>query len=319
MLLGVDVGGTKTYAVLCDTQGHIHARAQFGTGNWESIGLDAAASLYADIVQALCAQADVAPQRIRASAWGLAGLDWPSDDQRLRPLIQPMLSNIPLTLVNDAFLPLRAGSRHPYGVGVIAGTGSTVAGIGIDGRRARNFGLGSTWAGFDGASRLVTEAMRMSTEAYFGRRTPTLLADALCAWGGVSSIPALAEALSRGELDLDIATFAPTVMRIAELGDPAACAIIDAAATLLADNALAVVQELHLQTHDFDVVLAGGVATNATTAFYDTMTAYMHQEAPHSKLVRLRDKPVLGALLLAFDSLALQPNESILQRLRSEV
>lgn len=319
MILGVDVGGTKTYAVLCDVDGQVHARAQFGTGNWESIGLDEAAALYARVVDAVCAQAGIARTRIRASAWGLAGLDWPSDEGRLHPIIAPLFGEIPLTLVNDAFLPLRAGSRFPYGVGVIAGTGSTVAGIGMDGRRARNFGLGSTWAGFDGASHLATEAMRMSTEAYFGRRAPTQLADALCQWGGVTSIPALAEALSRGEIERDVATFAPTVMQLAGLGDSAAQEIIRAAATLLADNALAVINQLAMRDYEFDVVLAGGVAVNATPDFYQTMRAYIHTEAPQAQLVRLQDKPVLGALLLAFDSLAMPVESAVLQRLRTEV
>jgi N-acetylglucosamine kinase-like BadF-type ATPase len=319
VILGVDVGGTKTYAVLCDVNGRVRARAQFGTGNWESIGLAEAATLYTSVVESVCAQAGIGRTLIRASAWGLAGLDWPSDEGRLRPIIAPLFDDIPLTLVNDAFLPLRAGSRYPYGVGVIAGTGSTVAGIGVDGRRARNFGLGSTWAGFDGASQLATEAMRLSTEAYFGRRAPTLLADALCQWGGVSTIPALAEALSRGEVERDVATFAPTVMRLAEQGDRAAQEIIRAAATLLADNALAVINELQMHNHAFDVVLAGGVAINATPDFYQTMQTYIHRESPSARLVRLQDKPVLGALLLAFDSLALSVDQTLLQQMRAEV
>jgi N-acetylglucosamine kinase-like BadF-type ATPase len=319
VIVGVDVGGTKTYAVLCDLDGHVRAQVQFGTGNWESIGLEAAALLYADVAHALCQRAGVSQDQIHACAWGLAGLDWSSDELRLRPLIGPLFNDVPVTLVNDAFLPLRAGSRYPYGVGVIAGTGSTVAGIGTDGQRARNFGLGSTWAGFDGAAQLATEAMRMATEAHFGRRAPTQLTAALCEWGEVSSIPALAEAISRGEIDRDVATFAPTVMRLADAGDAASQEIIRAAATLLADNALAVINQLQLQAHEFDVVLAGGVAINATPDFYQTMQAYIHKEAPLTRLVRLQDKPVLGALLLAFDSLSVPVDATVLQQLRSEV
>lgn len=319
MILGVDVGGTKTYAILSDMQGNVRARGQFGPGNWESIGLSDASSLYASVVQRVCGDAGVAPTDIRATAWGVAGLDWPSDDLRLRPIIAPLFAEIPVTLVNDAFLPLRAGARHAYGVGVIAGTGSTVAGIGVDGRRARNFGLGSMWAGFDGASQLTTDAMRMATEAYFARRAPTRLSDALCEWGGVSSIPALAEALSRGEIDRDIATFAPRVMQIAAEGDAAASAIIESAATLLADNALAVIHQLDMRSYEFDVVLAGGVAVNAIPAFYQTMLDYIRQEAPLVQLVRLQHKPVLGALLLALDSLTTAVDVHVMQQLRVEV
>ncbi|MBM4412334.1 MAG: ATPase [Chloroflexi bacterium] len=319
MIFGVDVGGTKTLAVICDMQGHVLAQSQFGEGNWEGIGLDAAAILYAETVETMCGLAGVSPSHIQASAWGIAGLDWPSDDSRLRPLIQPLFSEIPLTLVNDAFLPLRAGARHPYGVGVIAGTGSTVAGIGIDGTRARNFGLGSMWGGFDGASHLAYEAMRKASDAYFGRRVPTLLSPALCAWGGVKSIAELAEGVSRGEIVKDIATFAPTVMMLAQQGDTAAYEIIADAAHILADNALAVIQSLHMAAHDFDVVLAGGVAVHATDDFYRLLRTAIHQEAPHASIVRLQHKPVVGALLLAFDSVVDVIDDAVVQRVRTEV
>lgn len=319
MIFGVDVGGTKTLAVICDMRGHVLAQSQFGEGNWEGIGLDAAANLYAEIVESMCSLAGVLPTQIRASAWGIAGLDWPSDDHRLRPLIQPLFPDIPLTLVNDAFLPLRAGARHPYGVGVIAGTGSTVAGIGIDGTRARNFGLGSMWGGFDGASHLAYQAMRKASDAYFGRRAPTSITQALCAWGGVRTVAELAEGFSRGEIVKDIATFAPTVMKLAEHGDETAREIIADAAHILADNALAVIHTLNMASHEFDVVLAGGVAVHATDDFYRLMRTTIQQEAPAASIVRLQHKPVVGAMLLALDSMVDSVDDAVVRRLRTEV
>lgn len=301
MYLGVDVGGSKTDAVLCTAQGDIVARHQYGPGNWESIGLDAAAMTYAEIVRDMTSRAQIQPHAIQASAWGLAGLDWPSDEVRLNAIVQPLLPGVPLVLVNDAFLPLRAGARFGYGVGVIAGTGSTVAGIAVDGRRFRNFGLGSQWGGFDGAAHLGYAAMRMAADAYFGRRPATALSTALCAWAGVDSIPVLAERCSRGEFACNPGDFAPQVVQIALAGDPAAIQIIDEAAALLADNALAIMQHLDLQRVDCDVVLAGGFATGATPQFYTRLLQDIRREAPQAQLVTLAYRPVLGAVLLAMD------------------
>lgn len=301
MYLGVDVGGSKTDAVLCTAHGDIVARYQYGPGNWESIGIEAAAARYADIVRDLAARAQVHPHSIQASGWGLAGLDWPSDEVRLAAVIQPLLPEVPTVLVNDAFLPLRAGARNGYGVGVIAGTGSTVAGIAVDGRRFRNFGLGSQWGGFDGASHLGYAAMRMAADAYFGRRPATALSSALCAWAGVDSIPELAERCSRGEFACNPGDFAPQVVQIALTGDAAAVQIIDEAAAVLADNALAIMQQLDLCEIDCDVVLAGGFATGATPRFYARLLKDIQHEAPLSQLVTLAYRPVLGAVLLAMD------------------
>jgi len=160
MFLGVDAGGTKTQAILINAHGEQLAVGRYGTGNWESIGVDAAIALYERIVSELCRTANIAVSDITSVGWGLAGLDWPSDEVRLRPGIEQFMPHAMHTLVNDAFLALRAGSMRPYGVAAIAGTGSTVAAIGVDGSQARTFGLGSDWGDFDGAQQLTRAAFR---------------------------------------------------------------------------------------------------------------------------------------------------------------
>ncbi len=302
ILIGVDVGGTKTTAIAVDLHGRLLARVQAGAGNWEGIGLAAAAQLYATIINDLLTHANVHPDDVVAVAWGLAGLDWPSDEVRLRPLLAPLTPNAILILVNDAFLPLRAGSNHQFGVGVIAGTGSTVAGVGIDGRRFRTFGLGSAWGDFDGAQSLTTAAMRMAAHAHYGRIAPTVLTSLLCAWGGTVDIPTLAEGLSRGTIIRDLATFAPIVTQTAVAGDNAAMKIVQDAAQLLAENASAVARQLDLDILQHTVVIAGGVAK----ALFESFSQALKQVSPAAKAVLLPCEPVVGALLLACD--AFQPH-----------
>jgi N-acetylglucosamine kinase-like BadF-type ATPase len=54
--------------------GRVLARAQAGAGNWEGIGLAAAAQLYATIINELLTHANAHPSDVVAAAWGLAGL-----------------------------------------------------------------------------------------------------------------------------------------------------------------------------------------------------------------------------------------------------
>ena len=301
MFVGVDVGGTKTEAIAVDTHGEIRARVTAGSGNWEGIGLPAAAHLYADLIERLLAVAHCSVLDITAHAWGVAGLDWPSDDNRLRPLIAPLIPHAPCMLVNDAFLPLRAGSRFSYGVGVIAGTGSTVAGIGRSGAQYRTFGLGSMWGDFDGAQGIAYAAFQQLARAYYRNQPPSPLLHAMLAWSGYSSLPAVAEALSRDEFTQNIDTFAPVVMHAADAGDEIACTVISAAASLLAENAGIVAAQLDLTAHEFDVVLAGGVATGAAPIFHTTFARALAQHAPHATVQTLNCRPVVGAVLLAAD------------------
>jgi len=307
ILIGVDVGGTKTTALAVDLQGCVLARVQAGAGNWEGIGLEAAAQLYATIINDLLSHANAHTHDVVAAAWGLAGLDWPSDEARLRPLLAPLTPRATLILVNDAFLPLRAGSNDSFGVGVIAGTGSTVAGVAVDGQRYRTFGLGSDWGDFDGAQSLTTAAMRMAAEAHYGRRAPTILTTLLCEWGGTPDIPTLAEGLSRGTIMRDPATFAPRVTEAAA-GDAAAQMILATAAQLLAANAVAVAHQLGLHQQPHAVVIAGGVARALFELFAQVLRAAM----PVAQAVFLQCEPVVGAVLLACD--AVQPRMSAQMR-----
>ncbi|MEI6291232.1 MAG: BadF/BadG/BcrA/BcrD ATPase family protein, partial [Chloroflexota bacterium] len=48
--LGVDVGGTKTHALICDETGNAAGFGKSGPGNWESVGLD---GLYKTLEQAI--------------------------------------------------------------------------------------------------------------------------------------------------------------------------------------------------------------------------------------------------------------------------
>ena len=317
MYLGVDVGGTKTDAVICDANGQLLARRIYGTGNWESIGLTAAAQLYATILTEMTAAAGITVADIKASGWGVAGLDWPSDDGRLRGIIVPLLPHVPLFLDNDAYLPLRAGSRHAYGIGVIAGTGSTVAGIAPNGRRFRNFGLGRRWGGFDGATQLGDDALQRISAAHFGRGPATALTEALCTWARFASFVDLVEACTRDEHELSLAAFAPIVVRCAAQGDMVAIDILDDAARVLADNTLAIIQALEMQDLEVDVVLAGGVATGATPRFYQLFTQLVTQEAPQARPVILQHPPVLGAVYLAYDVVGMVPPAGLAQSLQA--
>lgn len=318
MYIGVDVGGTKTEAMLVDAHGRILAHVTAGSGNWEGIGLEAAGRLYAQIVATLLQQASLPHSAILAHGWGVAGLDWPSDEQRLFPLIQPLLPHAPAVIVNDAFLPLRAGSRFAYGIGVIAGTGSTVAGIGSNGQRYRTFGLGGLWGDYDGAHGLVAAAIQRLAVAHYQGAPPTALNHHLAEWSGYATIAAFAEAVSRDQFEVSFATFAPLVMQAASHGDPHATAVVTDAAEILARNAAAVINQLALNDVDFDVVLAGGVAGGAPVLFNELIFQSLRAVAPLVQVRTLACRPVIGAVLLAAelvpDSAIMQIQQSLVQK-----
>jgi N-acetylglucosamine kinase-like BadF-type ATPase len=306
MLIGVDVGGTKTTFLLTTDTGAVCAQVHAGPGNWEGIGIDQAAVLYRDGVAQLLATAGCPADTVTVCGWGLAGYDWPSDGTRLRTIIEPIVPAAQHILLNDAEIALRAGSRHPYGVGAIAGTGSTVVARGRDGQRARTFGLGSDWGDFDGAQGLGRAALRATAHAHYGVDTPTSLTAAVLDWSGAADIPSFAERYSRGEPFPDLATLAPIVVTHAGNGDAAARRIVVDAGLILGQNIAAMARRVALESHAFDIVLAGGVATSGSRVLRDTIALVVAPHCPQADITILAAPPVIGAVLSAADLLGLR-------------
>ncbi|HEV8652936.1 MAG TPA: BadF/BadG/BcrA/BcrD ATPase family protein [Actinomycetes bacterium] len=141
LVLGVDGGGSKTHALVADERGETLGFASSGRSNWEDTSIDLARLALEEAITGALAVAGAEPGGLAASAFGLAGLDWDDDRPMLAGLVDPLGLGGPRKLDNDSFIALRAGTAHPFGVVVIAGTGTVAAGRDAAGRTFRTLGL----------------------------------------------------------------------------------------------------------------------------------------------------------------------------------
>ncbi|MFB7596697.1 BadF/BadG/BcrA/BcrD ATPase family protein, partial [Streptomyces sp. NPDC056160] len=157
-----------------------------------------------------------------------------------RALAELLLADLPadeVAVTSDA-VTAHAGALggHP-GVVLAIGTGSVAIGIGDDGSYARVDGWGP-WLGDEGSGAWIGAAgLRAALRAHDGRGPDTtLLAAAVERFGDPDRLPG---ALGReGNPARTAASFAPDVARTAAAGDPAARAIVRAAATALGEAVL---------------------------------------------------------------------------------
>ena len=147
-VLGVDGGGRKTYAVVVDAFGTLLGAGTAGPSNWEMAGVDVARDAITEAADGALADAGIARAAIDASVFGLAGVDWPSDVDRLLAAIGPLGLGGPCRILNDAFVALRAGTVQPWGVVVVAGTGTVAAGRSPAGDEFRTLGEGAIFGDF---------------------------------------------------------------------------------------------------------------------------------------------------------------------------
>ena len=121
--LGVDIGSTKTHALIADQSGQAVGLGQGGPGNPEGIGYDGMADLLRATIQKATDNAGIDKNEIAGAGFGIGGYDWPATQRE--PTLQALQTlglNAPLEVANDAIIGLLAGAAQGWGVAVVAGT-----------------------------------------------------------------------------------------------------------------------------------------------------------------------------------------------------
>lgn len=313
LVLGVDGGGSKTHAMVADERGRALGFASSDRSNWEDAGIDGAGIALEKAITGALAAAGVLAGDLAAASFGLAGLDWDDDRLMLAALIEPLGLAGPMTLDNDSFIALRAGTSQPFGVVVIAGTGTVAAGRDRAGRTFRTPGLGPMYGDFGSATDVAEEAVRAVADAYTGRGPETSLSELLPPLARCTSPRELLQRLSRGAIPLPPA--APLVLQQAAAGDEACREIVVQAGAALGQAAAVVARRLGLDGEAFDMVMAGGLFRGRSRLLETTLAEALRRVAPGAVPVRLACRPVVGAVIEALLLAGVEVGEEVRGRL----
>ncbi len=316
--LGVDAGGTKTHALIADSTGRIHGAGRAGTGNWESVGLDGALHSLAQALDDALSSAGVRKADLCGAGYGLAGMDWPSDEPRLLPVLDQLEVPGPRVLVNDAYVALRAGSDAGYGIAVISGTGVTIAGHNRAGEHFRTFALGGEWGDFGSSSDVVALATRAIAYAHTGRGPATQLTERLLEHYQARDTLDLVERITRGQAAPPNGRLAPLVFTTAAAGDEVARAVLIEGGQELGRNAVAIAGKLQMLDQPFDLVLAGGTFRDLYPLFRDALIDVVRASAPHVQPTTLLAAPAVGGALLAMEAAGEAVDVQVRRRLVAE-
>jgi N-acetylglucosamine kinase-like BadF-type ATPase len=303
--LGIDVGGTKTHALIADEDGQAVGFGVSGPGNPETVGYDGLARVLQAATNEAVADAEVSRGQIVGAGFGIGGYDWPSQRGPMLGSIGTLDLSAPVEIVNDAMLGLLAGAEQGWGVAVVAGTSCNCWGRDEHGKEGRMTGF--SWLGeAAGAGELVIKALQAIALAWTWRGPPTRLTEAFIELTGTRDIEDLLEGLTIGGLHVG-ASAAPLVFQIAAGGDQVAQELVRWAGRELASMALGVVHQLSLESLSFEVVLAGSFF-NGSPLLTKTMRETIHPVAPGASLVRLHVPPVVGAVVLGMEQGGVKPS-----------
>ncbi len=298
--LGIDIGATKSHALIADEHGCAAGFGEGGPGNHEVVGYGGLTATLQTVTDQALADAGIRRDQITGAGFGVAGYDWPSELAPTLEAIDTLGLTAPLEVVNDTIIGLVAGAEAGWGVAVIAGTSNNCWGWDAQHRIGRVTGNGGMFGEHGGSGELVQEAIAAVARAWTRRGPATALADAFCRLVGAPSNAELLEGLSQGWYDIG-APAAPLIFQTAEAGDPVALGVVRWAAVELASLANGVIRQLHLEEQAFDVVLVGSMY-NGGPLLLEPMFEAVRAVAPNARFVRLTVPPVVGAVLLGMQA-----------------
>jgi N-acetylglucosamine kinase-like BadF-type ATPase len=305
LFLAADGGNSKTDVVLGTADGDVLGFVRGPTTSPHVVGLAKAMEVMDRLVQATRRDAGVEPSTtIDLIAVYLAGADLPIEVKSLQEAVTAQRWATRSVVDNDCFALMRAGTSMPDAVAVVCGAGNNCVGRAADGRTARFPALGPISGDWGGGHDLADHTLRLAARGEDGRGAPTALSAAVARHFGRPTVESVSIALHLGELEMEaIHQLTPVLFEVAATGDEVAGALIRRQVEeILAQHRVAA-DRLNLRAAPHALVLGGGVLRAQHPQLHDQVVAGARAQAPQVEISVLDAPPVVGAGLLAIDTL----------------
>jgi N-acetylglucosamine kinase-like BadF-type ATPase len=318
VVLAVDGGNSKTDLAVLREDGALLAHVRGGLSSPHHLGLDGAMTLLERLHGAALEPAGLPAGTVAdAGRFLLAGLDFPAEEQRLHEAVAARGWARAVTVGNDTFAVLRAGTDRGWGVAVVCGAGINCVGVGPDGRHVRFPALGAISGDWGGGFDVGLAALSAAARSEDGRGPETALERAVPAYFGLDTPAALAEAIHLGAVPRRRLVELPRVVFEAAPLDPVAADIVDRLAAEIVTFVHVTLRRLAPTDGPADVVLGGGLLRRADGRLMDAIRAGLEGLGDAIALRPTAAPPIVGAALLALDDLG--AGRAAQDRARSEL
>jgi len=298
-VVGVDGGGTKTEAVVLDSNQRVIGEGRAGPSNPVRVGIATAAANVREAIDKACVMAKVRRADLLAAEIGLAG----ARRKELRERMQEALSILGIAdieVVTDADIALYGATDGAPGLVVIAGTGSICCGVNARGKRFCAGGWGPIAGDEGGGAWIARRALRAVAHASDGRGPRTTLTDLACTYFRVSTADDLVTAIYAPSITNErLAGFGKDVIEAAKRKDNIAQQIIDEAGSELALAAMTVIRNLQMERERFQIAHVGGVFNASGDLILDTLRAEVQKVAPRAYFQPPHFSPAVAAARMA--------------------
>jgi N-acetylglucosamine kinase-like BadF-type ATPase len=307
LVLAVDGGNSKTDLAIVRADGAVLAHVRGPLSSPHHLGLDGCLDVLQGLFDDAVATAGIARDDgepvAEVSQLLMAGVDFPEEEDELWHAVAARGWSAHVTVGNDTFAVLRAGTDRRWGVAIVCGAGINCVGVAPDGSQVRFPSLGATTGDWGGGYDVGLEALSAAARSADGRGPVTSLELSVPGFFGYETPLDVARAMHRGDISSRrLIDLSPLVLAEAAT-DEVAAAIVDRLAQEIVALASAALGRLGLQTDEVDVVLGGGLIRARDERLLTGVREGLHEIDPRATVCPTALAPVVGAALLGLDDL----------------
>ena len=311
IVLGMDIGGTKSHAVLVDETGRVLGEGVGGSGNINFIPLEMAEQSFTEAITAARKQAGIDDLHTEIAVIGIEPQPDPLHDC-LRRLADPK----EIHRRQEGECSLVGGLAEHVGVSLIAGTGSVGWGRNAAGHTHET----SCWGPIGDEGSAYWLAQRGINAAFYAedrRGPPTRMHEkVLEKVGGQTIRDNITLLYTSQDFRKDVSQYARIVIELATADSPDEVMrqIVHEGAEHLAHLLAVCAEVLDLHTSPYKVAATGSLVTKVPY-YFDQVQARLQKRHAQAKLVLPRFSPGVGAALLALDLIGVPWSDDVIAQL----
>lgn len=294
--LGIDGGGSKTTAIVCDE--NLNKISSFvGEGiNFNSIGMQTARQNLKGVVEGVLAGKDIS---LNAAFIGMSAISNRADKELTGELCGGIINCPNITMDSDVFIALEAMGCDGPAAMVISGTGSMACGRLPDGSIIHTGGWGYILGDEGSGYGMALDAVKSAIRAYEKSGPATALTQGVLNYCKITDMQEIIDIFYNPPMPRsEIAKFAPVFLEYVNSGDEVAFNILKKHAKELADTVIALLKQMPEGT---PLGLWGGIMENSSE-FREEFTAQIKDKFPKTEVNLLKYPPEYGAVMAAIKS-----------------
>lgn len=300
-VLGIDQGGSKTYAMIVNETGEV-----LGFGKSEGTCMaegksDKNLEYIEYAADEALEESRITLDQIDCIVAGLTGIDWADEAEKIAKDLRMRFNKEKICVVNDCIIAMRAGSSSDISAVICVGSGTNCAVKNKEEQFIYGFYIPDE---YQGGWSLGKKAVQAVFDAEMGLTEPTRLKEVLLDYFGMETVDELLYRRATIGISSQEYLGIPILLEQTALeNDAVALMIWTDFGKHLAQFITARMKIMGILDEKIEIVLSGSILKCKIPGFIQTIADEITRLAPDAQISSSVYEPIVGAALLGLDSL----------------